>query len=80
MRKRRFTKKELVQYNGKDGAPAFIAYKGKVVDVSHSFLWQNGTHQVIHVAGADLTHELAQAPHDANLLKRFPIVGVLDED
>jgi predicted heme/steroid binding protein len=39
---RRFTRKELAQYHGKDGAPAFIAYEGKVYDVSHSFLWQDG--------------------------------------
>jgi predicted heme/steroid binding protein len=80
MQRRRFTQKELRRYNGKGGAPVFIAYKGKVYDVSSSFLWQNGTHQVTHVAGADLTDELAQAPHNADLLKRFPIIGVLTED
>ncbi len=80
MEKRRFTKEELRRYNGKDGAPAFVAFEGKVYDVSDSFLWQNGRHQAIHDAGVDLTGSLDQAPHGADLLKRFPIVGTLGED
>jgi predicted heme/steroid binding protein len=77
MEKRQFTKEELRQYNGRDGAPAFVAYKGKVYDVSESFLWRNGRHQVSHYAGADLTSGLEQAPHGWELLERFPIVGTL---
>ncbi len=79
MGERRFTREELRQYNGKDGAPAYIAYKGNVYDFSESFLWQNGEHQVLHTAGEDLTGDLEQAPHGADLLKQFPIVGTLKE-
>ena len=50
---RTFTQAELRQYTGKDGAPADIAYKEKVYDVSNSFLWQKGKHQVVHFAGND---------------------------
>lgn len=74
---RRLTKEELAQYNGKDGAPAYIAYEGKVYDVSHSFLWQKGRHQVLHTAGIDLSTELDTAPHGANMLERFPVIGML---
>ena len=77
---RKFTKKELGQYNGKDGASAFIAYEGRVYDVSLSFLWQDGRHQVLHTAGVDLTASLDQAPHGADLLERFSVVGMLEED
>lgn len=77
---RRFTERELSRYNGKDGAPAFIAYRGRVYDVSQSFLWQNGSHQALHVAGGDLTNRLDAAPHGGDLLKRFPMVGMLDAD
>ncbi|MDD2666243.1 MAG: cytochrome b5 domain-containing protein [Methanocellales archaeon] len=77
---RNFTRKELVQYNGKNKAPALIAYKGKVYDVSCSFLWKGGTHQVTHNAGEDLTDGLEKAPHDADLLNNFPVVGTMHED
>jgi len=77
---RTFTKKELAHYNGKNGLPAYIAYNGEVYDVSESFLWREGKHQVIHHAGEDLTDSLDQAPHGAELLERFPVVGMLQED
>ncbi|MBC8447605.1 MAG: cytochrome B5 [Chloroflexi bacterium] len=77
---REFTKEELARYNGQDGAPAYIACQGKVYDVSDSFLWQMGRHQVLHDAGVDLTDDLDQAPHGADLLQRVPVVGGLSED
>jgi predicted heme/steroid binding protein len=80
MKVRRFTKEKLARYNGWENTPAFIAYQGKVYDVSHSFLWQKGRHQVVHVAGNDLTNDLAQAPHSGNVLARFPAVGMLAEE
>jgi predicted heme/steroid binding protein len=80
MEKRRFTRKELARYNGRDDAPAFLACEGLVYDVSGSFLWQQGRHQVLHAAGDDLTDELAQAPHGADLLQKFPVVGVLVDE
>lgn len=76
---RRFTKKELAQYDGKDGKPAFIAFEGRVYDVSRSFLWQDGRHQVLHTAGVDLSASLVQAPHGADLLERCSVIGVLEE-
>nr|KXH77621.1 MAG: cytochrome B5 [Candidatus Thorarchaeota archaeon SMTZ1-83] len=76
----KFTKQELVLYDGKDGASAFIGFNGKVYDVSSSFLWQNGNHQVLHDAGCDLTDSLAEAPHGPEMLDRFPVVGILEDD
>ncbi len=35
---RKFTREELKKYDGKNGRPAYIAYKGKVYDVSDSHL------------------------------------------
>ncbi len=68
---------ELARYDGTDGKPAYIAYEGKIYDVSESFLWQGGKHQALHRAGADLTEALADAPHGPDLLTRVPIVGRL---
>lgn len=78
MKMRKFGTEDLAEYNGEDGASAYVAYDGKVYDVSASFLWQDGRHQVFHHAGEDLTDSLKQAPHGAELLERFPVVGILE--
>ena len=72
-----FTEEELAQYNGRNGNPVYVVYKGKVYDVSASFLWKDGIHQVLHRAGVDLTDALEQAPHGGDVLEKFPVVGVL---
>lgn len=77
---RRFTRQELLAFNGKGGAPAYLACDGLVYDATQSFQWQKGEHQVVHRAGEDLTLALAQAPHGPDLLARLPIVGVLVDE
>jgi predicted heme/steroid binding protein len=72
-----FSKEELARYNGKNGRPAYAAYKGKVYDLSDSFLWNAGSHQVLHSAGVDLTDFMEQAPHGGDVLEKFPLVGTL---
>ena len=74
---RRFTPEELAQFNGADGQPVYIAYQGRVYDVSDSGLWQWGKHMAGHLAGADLTFELPAAPHGEEVFLRYPQVGVL---
>ncbi len=74
-----FTAEELGQFNGKAGKPAYIAYNGKVYDVTKSDLWTNGEHQESHEAGKDLTAELADAPHMDEVFRNFPVVGVLNK-
>jgi predicted heme/steroid binding protein len=74
---RRFTIEELKQYDGKDGRPAYIAYKGKVYDVTDSPLWASGDHQGLHEAGKDLTDEITEAPHGEETLTIMKIVGIL---
>jgi len=76
---REFTEAELLQNNGSNGAPTYVAYERKVYDVSGSFLWRGGRHQVLHPAGQDLTEVLTDAPHRPDLLERFPVVGTLNE-
>jgi predicted heme/steroid binding protein len=74
---RRFTLDELKQYDGKDGRPAYIAYKDKVYDVTDDYLWSGGDHQGEHAAGRDLTEEMALAPHGDDVVERVKLVGVL---
>ena len=79
MPQRSFSLQELSQFDGHEGRPVYVAYQGSVYDVSQSYHWRRGRHQVVHVAGHDLTDELADAPHSAELLRKFPIVGVLED-
>jgi predicted heme/steroid binding protein len=68
---------ELRLFDGKDGRKAYVAFGGKVYDVTASYSWRNGAHQVLHLAGCDLTLEMKDAPHGEDLLIRFPVIGVL---
>lgn len=74
---RKITMAELAQNNGQDGKPAYVAFKGKVYDVSDSAFWLYGDHMGTHQAGKDLTQELELAPHREETLQRMKLVGVL---
>jgi len=74
-----FTLSELAEFDGTNGRPAYVAYKGTVYDVSNSFLWKDGKHQGSHRAGRDLTADMDRAPHQADFLERFPVVGKLEQ-
>jgi len=74
---KKFTLEELKKYDGRDGRPAYIAYKGKVYDVTESSLWLEGDHQGQHEAGKDLTNEMKLAPHGEATLERVKLVGLL---
>jgi len=72
-----YTSNELLKYCGENGFPAYIAYNGKVYDVSHSFLWAEGKHQMSHWAGEELTESYERSPHSfENLLEPYPVVGI----
>lgn len=72
-----FELSEIEKYNGKDGNPVYIVHQGNVYDVSESRLWKTGTHMKRHPAGRDLTADIQAAPHDADVLQRYPLVGTV---
>lgn len=74
---KKFTLEELAEYDGKGGKPAYVAYKGKVFDVSASSFWLDGDHLGTHEAGKDLTEDLQLAPHSEEVLERTKLVGIL---
>lgn len=74
---RYFTPDELKEFNGKEGKPAYAAFKGRVYDVSSSRLWGQGTHAGSHFAGYDLTENMVRAPHGEEVLVKFHIIGQL---
>jgi predicted heme/steroid binding protein/uncharacterized membrane protein len=71
------TSEALATFNGKDRQPAYIAFQGKVYDVSGSPLWAKGTHMLRHLAGQDLTSSISAAPHGLEVFERYPQIGVL---
>jgi predicted heme/steroid binding protein/uncharacterized membrane protein len=74
-----FDLESLSGFDGKDGKPTYIAYRGKVYDVSQSGLWEGGMHMNRHHAGRDLSAEFPAAPHDEEVFERYPQVGILKE-
>ena len=73
---KKFSVQELSNYNGKNGKPAYVGYKGKVYDVTESIQWMEGDHMG-HAAGQDLTEEMEIAPHDEDVMTRMKLVGIL---
>lgn len=71
-----YTKSQLALRNGQDKPEIWIAFKGKIYDVTPSRLWRNGKHYE-HWAGQDLTSELQDAPHTEKVFEKFSIIGEL---
>jgi predicted heme/steroid binding protein/uncharacterized membrane protein len=74
---KKFSAAELAEFNGTAGKPVYLAFQGKIIDVSDSPFWKGGHHMAAHQAGHDLTGEIASAPHGPEVLEKFPQVGVL---
>lgn len=74
-----FDLKELEQYNGKDGKPAYVAVDGKVYDITESRLWKNGSHMNRHHSGQDLSNSFEAAPHNKEVLQKFNQVGIIKQ-
>ncbi len=74
---REFDSETLAQFNGQDGRPIYIAYQGKVFDVSGSKLWTGGLHMKRHHAARDLSADIEAAPHGEEVFERYPQVGII---
>ena len=59
-----FDEVSLKENNGAEGKPVYVAYKGKVYDVSESKLWKTGKHMNRHQAGIDMSEDIQAAPHN----------------
>jgi len=72
-----FDPETLSHFDGKEGAPAYIAYKDKIYDMAGLKLWKNGLHMK-HATGNDMTDSLSKAPHGEEKLDGLPVVGKYD--
>jgi len=71
---RTFTAGELAEFDGRDGKPAYVAYRGLVYGVTSGPTWVDGTH-LGHAAGEDLTDDMEAAPHGVEVMEEMPVVG-----
>jgi len=71
------TPEELSHFDGREERPAYIAYSGKIYDVTDSRLWKDGSHARKHLAGNDLTAALKTAPHGVEKVTAMRLVGEL---
>lgn len=71
-----YSKSQLALRNGQDKPDVWVAYRGRIYDLSKSRLWFKGKYYE-HWAGQDLTEELADAPHSDSVFARFEVIGQL---
>ena len=72
-----FTAEELSSLNGREGGSVYIAFEGRVYDVTKSRLWLKGLHMNRHPAGKDLSAEISAAPHGTEVFERYPQIGTI---
>lgn len=72
-----YSRQQLALRNGQDKPEIWVAFEGKIYDVSSSRLWRNGKHYE-HWAGQDLTDELKDAPHTRSVFEKFEVIGLLN--
>ncbi len=73
-----FTQAELKKYDGKNGNAAYVAFDGKVYDVTNAEGWKGGQHQG-YAAGVDITEYIKASDHGTKVLERLPVVGTYTE-
>lgn len=75
------SKTELQRNNGDFGSRKYVAYQGIVFDVTDCPRWRRELHERLHFAGLDLSGELDEAPHKAEVFLRpcVMVVGRLEE-
>ena len=72
-----FNKDTLSEYNGQNGARAYVAVNGVVYDVTDVPNWSGGMHQG-NTAGMDQTSAMGHSPHGERVLKNLPVVGTYE--
>lgn len=63
------TERELRRFDG-DSGPMYVAYQGIIYDVSDCPKWRSGLHEGMHFPGQDLSEEMDDAPHAAEVFQR----------
>ena len=78
-KEKKFTSDDLKQFDGLNGRPLYIVFKGKVYDLTSSKLWPQGKHMGMHSRSDNLTEAIKKAPHSEDNIYRYPLVGEVGE-
>ncbi len=79
VKSKKFTPDEVKQFDGQEGRPLYVVFKGKVYDFTSSKLWPQGVHLQVHTRNENLEAAIKGAPHGEDNVLRFPLVGELNE-
>lgn len=71
-----YTAEELAERNGQTRPEIWVAFEGRIYDVTGSKLFKDGKH-FRHPSGQDLTSEMDKAPHTDRVFEGFEVVGLL---
>ena len=70
--KKKFNLKDLAQFDGTDDKPAYLAFEGRIIDVSTSQHWHHGHHMGSHQAGRGFdAGNPSRSPRTGNV-REFP--------
>jgi arsenite oxidase small subunit len=75
-----FTIDEVRKFDGKEGRPLYLVFKGNVYDLSDSKLWANGMHMQQHSFDEKLEETISDAPHHEEVLSRFKKIGIAKQE
>ncbi len=64
------TEMDLRRNNGEHGYPKHIAYEGIVYDVTECPRWLKELYERMYFPGQDLSGEMEEAPHKADVFNR----------
>ncbi len=76
---KKISSEDLKQFDGLNGHPLYIVFKGKIYDLTSSKLWPQGKHMGMHNQSQDLTEAIKKAPHGEDNVYRYPLIGELAE-
>ncbi|MDH5609795.1 MAG: cytochrome b5 [Cyclobacteriaceae bacterium] len=72
-----YSRQQLALRNGQDRPEVWVAFEGRIYDLTSSRMWAKGRHYE-HWAGQDLTRELKkEAPHLEEVFRKFEQIGTL---
>lgn len=69
-----FSLDTLALFDGQHGQAAYVAFQGRVYDVSET--WPTGSHRG-YTAGTDITDAVGESAHGDNVFAKLPQVGFL---